>query len=539
MRTIEELKRARRVGAPLVAIQTPDQWATLEAIRANINGGAAIIAWDIVRGFRPMNEQGKAAYAELLGGNDPLQFTNLTEALNVADKLPERAVLVLMNAAGLLEEPQPIQAVMNLRDPFKATTRTLVMLGPDFRLPAELAQDVLVIDEALPTADEIGEILDRLYTENDVDAPAETRERAVDALRGLAAFPIEQAAALSLRAPTEAGKKISVELDDLWDRKRRMIGQTRGLAMESKAETFDQIGGLDQAKQFTSRLFAGRRRPRVVVFIDEIEKALGGSGSQGQGDTSGVTQDSLGVLLTEMQDRKYSGMIAVGPPGSGKTLIARAVASTHNVPCIRLDLGAAKGSLVGQSEQQIRAALKAILAMAGERGAFFVATCNKLDSLPPELRRRFRAGVWFFDLPDKAERATIGGLQEKNYSDGFTGTTATDAALFFAPRDGWSGANIADCCDLAYAMAISLEDAAAYVVPAALQDPDGLARLRAMAHGRFLSASKPGKYMAPAGTEEAAAYGPNVIGVVVAAPSRKLDLGGPVETPKNKKDRGN
>jgi hypothetical protein len=519
--TIEQLKRARNVGAPIVAIATPDQWATLEQIRAGINGGAPIVAWDIVRGYRPLNDAAKGWIAELFSVKAAEAYTNLTEALAAAETAPAKTVLVLVNVAGLLEEPQPIQAIMNLRDSYKATERTIVMLGPDFKLPAELAQDVLVIDEPLPTADQIADVLDKLVSENDVDLPAETRERAIDALRGLAAFPIEQAAALSVRPPKAKGERPTVELADLWDRKRRMIGQTRGLTMEPAAETFEQMGGNQQAKEFYTRLFNGRRRPKVVVFIDEIEKSLGGAGANGVGDSSGTSQDSLGVLLKEMQDRRYNGALKVGPPGAGKTMIARAVASTFNVPCVSLDLGAAKGSLVGQSEQQIRAALKAIYAMAGQRGAFFVATCNKLDALPPELRRRFRAGTWFHDLPDREERSAIARLTAANYPEGDFDPEAV--AKTFADKVGWSGANIADCMEHAYSMRILVSEATAYIVPAEKADPAGLARLRQMAHGRFLSASKPGEYTAPAGTEEAAGPG-TILGVVVAAPARKLNL---------------
>ena len=143
-----------------------------------------------------------------------------------------------------------------------------------------------------------------------------------------------------------------------------------------------------------------------------------------------------------------------------------------------------KGSLVGESEQMIRNALKSMRGMGGER-VLIVATCNKLAVLPPELRRRFRLGLWFFDLPDASEKASIWSVQRAAFS-------LDDSTL---PEDtGWSGANIRDCCELAYSLDCSLSEAAVYVVPAAVQDAEGLERLRSLASGRFLSASKPGTY---------------------------------------------
>jgi AAA+ superfamily predicted ATPase len=95
-----------------------------------------------------------------------------------------------------------------------------------------------------------------------------------------------------------------------------------------------------------------------------------------------------------------------GRRGLASRCIRKRSGRTFGAPTFALDLGATKGSLVGQSEERIRGAMKVIRAVSGD-GAFFVATCNKLDALPPELRRRFRYGLWFFDLPTVDERAPI------------------------------------------------------------------------------------------------------------------------------------
>ena len=179
---------------------------------------------------------------------------------------------------------------------------------------------------------------------------------AVDALRGLAAFPAEQVAAMSLR-------KSGLDLDALWERKRRMIEQTPGLSVNRSGEGYDDLGGIENAKAFGRRILQGSVAPKAVVFIDEIEKAMAGAA----GDSSGVSQDLLGTLLTYMQDHAATGVIAVGPPGSGKSAWAKATGNTGKVPTVVFDLGGMKGSLVGESEAHIRAALKVVSAIADNK----------------------------------------------------------------------------------------------------------------------------------------------------------------------------
>src|SRR5207302_4234048 len=216
-------------------------------------------------------------------------------------------------------------------------------------------------------------------------------EQAVDALRGLAAFSAEQVTAMSLH---ESG----LDLNGLWERKRQMISATPGLIVYNGSEKFDDIGGCDQVKEFMRGIIKGLEAPRVVVFIDEIEKAMAGS-SAGASDSSGVSQDFLGTLLSYMENTEASGCIFIGPPGAAKSAISKATGSEAGVPTIMLDLGGMKASLVGESETRLRNALKVITAVGGGR-ALFLATSNKIANLPPELRRRFTDGTFFFPLPD-------------------------------------------------------------------------------------------------------------------------------------------
>jgi hypothetical protein len=479
----QQIVSARKFGVPLLAIETPDMAATMQfALTAMTNGSAPpAYVWDIVGGMRWLNKEGETALGRLNMNANALeeQTLNTTEMLAFCKKLDARSVVFMLNAHLFYGQESVTQAIWNLRDAFKSTKRTLVMLGASMRMPAELERDVLVFDEPLPDDEALGKIADDLYAliGTTTKFPKAMREQTIKAARGLSAFGAEQAIALSL---TKSG----IDTEQLWEHKRKMIEQTKGLRVHNAGETFADVGGLDAIKEFGRLLFTGQEPPSAIIWVDEIEKAMAGS-SGPVGDSSGTSQDQLGQLLQEMQANKWPGMILPGPPGTAKSLFATALAAEHEVPCIALDLGAMKGSLVGQSEQQIRAALKVIRAVAG-KGAYWVATCNRMESLPPELRRRFTDGIRFFDLPDEAERASIWTIMRKKFKIKETDTQPDDHQ--------WTGADIRNVCALAYRLKVSLKKAATYITPVAKSDPHSIERLRKLAHNSFLSAGRDGLY---------------------------------------------
>lgn len=489
---LAQYKAARKTGTPIVAISTPDQQATARSIlevtpqKTKDKTPIPIICWDFCRAWSGMNPAGTAAILQTLGTAEPAEVSafvqNPVESLMRASELPQYTILICFNAHRLLQESGQqglpvIQAIQNLRDQFKISFRTLILLGTSFSMPQELTQDVLLLDEPLPDKKSLEQIVIGVAESASRTLKTEDLNRSIDAVCGLSAFSAEQVVSLAL-----VGSNDSIDINAVWERKRKMIEATPGLSVWRGGEKFDDIGGNDQVKKFLRMLIAGKKAPRVIVFIDEIEKAMAGSNGN---DTSGVSQSFLGTLLTYMQDKESSGALFLGPPGAGKSMVAKAIGAEAGIPTIAFDLAGMKGSLVGESEERLRNALK-IVSAVGSDEAMFVATCNRISSLPPELRRRFTLGTFFFDLPDSTERSVIW----QNYLKKFDLPETLDEIN----SDGWTGAEIRQCCDLMYRLQIDAQTAAQFIVPVSQSAAKEIEELRRMADGKFLSASVPGVF---------------------------------------------
>lgn len=472
---VAQFRAARRVSVPLVSITTPDAAATIQLLAESLKDSVPQLAWDAASGLRAWNSEGQAARAMVAGDGFDATRGNPQELFTGAAKLPPGTVLFVLMANRWLGSPAVIQALWNLRDRFKSDRRTVVLLGTAAELPPELAGDVLVMDDPLPGPAELAQIVREQCAAASLELADHVVDAAVEAVRGLSAFGAEQSVAMSLRTD-------GLDLEELWERKRHQVRLTPGLRVHKGGDRFEGVGGVPTIKSLLSRVLRGNDRPGAVVFLDEIEKFMGGAAGQGA-DTSGVSQDQLGTVLSYMQDHGAAGALFVGPPGSAKSMIAKACGPEGGIPTIQLDLGGMKGSLMGQSEHNLRAALKVITSVSDGR-SLWLATSNNIATLPPELRRRFTLGVYFFDLPSPAERSQIWQIWLRHY--GLSGP--------LPPDPDWTGAEVQTCCDIAHRLRCTLVEAAAFVVPVSRSAPDQVDRLRSSADGKYLSASTPGVY---------------------------------------------
>src|SRR5262245_49589606 len=310
----QDFYRLRCAGTPWCLILTPDYRECLRSLSkmlADKDNPPSLWVWDCLQGHRCLSEPSQTGY---LGSPDEtIQAPALL--LKKALDLPDNTVLFFIVPKNeMVEDAAVIQGMANLRNEFKANKRTLVLLGRDIKLPSFLSEDVPVLEDPLPSDGEVKGIIEALVRDfrklESFDASSDKIERAADLCRGLTRFATEEAVARNL---TRQG----IDLRGLADIQRRIVEMAtdRGLVYERGRETFDDIGGQTSFKQFLSGLFAGPRRPRLVVRWDEIDKSVSSAASGTSADNTGVSQDMLKVLLTSMQDNNWLGTILVGHRG--------------------------------------------------------------------------------------------------------------------------------------------------------------------------------------------------------------------------------
>jgi hypothetical protein len=487
MNFTQQFKAARAVSTPLICVRTSDPASTIrnlsvaaaELATETKASEPAVLTWDVGRGLRGFNEAGKRELGRLLG-QTPADATKAPpNFLRLIENAAEDTLIFMANAHRFWPDVNIMQLLWNLRDVFKQKGQTLVPMSTmGAVLPAELQQDVLVLDEPLPSPEQLAEIIKDTFKAAKAKEPKPaTVTKAVEATVGLSAFTAEQQSAMSLGVD-------GLNLSDLWERKRQVIEQVRGLSVWRGGERFKDLGGLDNAKTYFSRLCNGPEGYDGIVFTDEIEKVFAGFGT----DSSGTTTKSVGAVLTYMEDKKVAGSLFLGPPGSGKSALAKAIGNEAGIPTVSADWAAMETSLVGATGENVRAALAIITAMF--RKPLFIATCNSWGALPPELRRRYWLPTFFFDILTATERTLVWPIHMKD--NGIKEQELPD------DKD-WTGAEIRNCCRNARQLECSLKEAASYVVPVAISAAEQIQKLRSEATGKFISAAAPGFYRFEAG----------------------------------------
>lgn len=481
---VRDFKRARNASVPLVAIESVDQGAVVRllsqhAAHAELKGDPPIFLWDAVNGMRGYNKPGEAAMKAT--GINPALTIPFVEAMIQATKIPTNSVLFVLNAHRQLSDPQPIQAVWNLRDTMKLVDlRMAVFLAPKWNLPDELKHDFIVLKDPLPDRTILGTIVAQQYKNSDLPAPTpDALEKGIDAVQGLGAFEAEQNSAMSM-------VRNGLDLPQAWDRKCQAIatGSDGGLRIGQTPVRFGDMGGTEQFKKFGKQLIDARWYS-TVWFIDEIEKDMAAMHS----DTSGTSQYQHKSILTFTQKHKIPALLLIGQPGSGKTLGAHALAGEAGVPLAEMNLGGLKGKHVGDTEGNTDRALQTLLAISQGK-LLLVATCNDVGSLSqsPELLRRFKLPKFYFDLPTDEERDAIWAISGARYK--------IDTSKPNRPIDtDWTGSEIDAACELATRLNIPLTMAAEWIIPMAVSSRALVERRREQADGNYLSASYPGLYL--------------------------------------------
>ena len=328
---------------------------------------------------------------------------------------------------------------------FQNTHKTIVLMSPIQNIPVELEKDVAVVDFALPDMQCLGDILDSHIANlpADTDAREESREKLVKAALGLT---LDEAKKVYRKAVVVSGQLTESEVDIVLSEKKQLIRRNGILEYIEEDETIDSVGGLEALKHWLTQ--------RSEAFTERARDY-------------GLPQPK--------------GMLILGVPGCGKSLIAKTTSRLWGLPLLRLDMGRVyDGSTVGKSEANLRSALKtaesispAILfideldkAFGGAAGSsdsdggtssrifgsfltwmqekespvFVMATANRVERLPGEFLRKGRFDeIFFVDLPNQAEREDIFRIHlDKRRKE----ASRFDLPQLAYTSDGFSGAEI-------------------------------------------------------------------------------------------------
>lgn len=497
MKLRDELIEIFRVSSPWVAITTPDYRSTIKTVlevAAQVNKVEMVpaVCYDVVNSsVTPVRGPNNAILSEVVEADVGNEDYPPHKCLQMAAKsMPKNSVFFFVVTDSCQFDTTRegreflTQAIADCREPFKGRPCLLVILGPVVKLPALLSEDIPLLEDPLPDKDELVELIEKAAENGEAKVAAVDREKAAVACLGMTRFAAEEAVCRKLR-------KSGINLQGLGEVRQKVIEDStdRALVFEKERWTFDQIGGLDAFKGFMSAIFGGPKRPSLVVRVDEIDKSINASSTGAVGDNTGVSQDILKTLLTNVEDNGWMGLLACGGPGTGKTLASICTGNQFETRTLAMDLGAVKGSLVGESEGKIRRVMQVIKSIGGGN-VLFMATCNRLDTIPPELQRRFWLGTWFWDLPSPQERQAIWKIQRERFK--------IDPKHLPPDDTQWTGSDIRNCCQMAWACSCSLREAADRITISGVVSKAQIEALQILAErAGFRSAAKPGPYKRP------------------------------------------
>ena len=433
-----------------------------------------LATWDIDRGLNVGTGD------NLLEATDPLAAIKAVNAMVTPDGA---AVLVMNNLHKFISSTEILQALQHQLLAGKQNRTIVIGLSPTAKIPTELEKLFIVVEHALPTRQQLEAILRSIATEEG-ELPNDAKLQTVlDAAAGLTRLEAENAFSLSL---VRRGR---IEPDAIWELKAGMLKKSGLMQLYHGEEDFNSLGGLENLKSFTKRCLLQPNRDNLL--------------------------------------KRPRGVLLLGVPGTGKSAFAKCLGRETGRPTLVLDIGALMGSLVGQTEANIRRALqiadamspcilfvdeleKALSGAAGSgqsdsgvssrlfgtllswmndhtSNVYLIATCNDISKMPPELTRAERFdGIVFLDLPSREQKDAIW----KQYISTFE----LDAAQSLPNDKNWTGAEVRACCRLSALLDVPLKQSATNVVPVATTAGESVERLRSWANGRCLDAEKGGIY---------------------------------------------
>lgn len=340
------------------------------------------------------------------------------------DRELDRTLLVIKDADGQLAsegmsgqpEAEKVTALLKeiarkIRKENGGIDAAVIIVSSTLHIPKSLEKLVTVLELDLPDEKEISVIINDFIQNNGIAAlPAEFLDEMITAFKGLSESEIEDLLSLAV---AQEGELTGKTLKLIFDQKQQMILKAGVLEMIPLKESIADIGGLENLKEWIQN--------KAKVFKN-LKDAM-----------------EFGVTMPK-------GVLIAGVPGCGKSLSAKAAGKLFDVPLLRLDMGRLMGKYVGESEENMRKAIKLAEAISpcvlwvdelekafagiGSGGggevttrlfgafltwmqektsaAFVVATANDITKLPPELLRKGRFDeIFYVPLPNEDERRKI------------------------------------------------------------------------------------------------------------------------------------
>lgn len=437
---IDTLVRARY---PILYLLTHEE-TRLEALVGSLakTQNKQLFIWTATQGLRQYDSQSATNQTSQAGGyNDPVEILSHIHTVNMA------AIFMLKDFHPFLEDPHVIRRLRDAAHDLKGTYKNILIVSPRLNLPIELEKDITLIDIPLPDINELAELLKSVCTtvaQKNRSAVKLNNDEAWALVRAAQGLTLTEAENAFAKAVVDDSVINARDVSLVLKEKQQIIRKSGILEFYPADSKLAEVGGLHNLKCWLS-----------------------------------MRGKAFSTKATEFGLPPPKGVLLLGAPGCGKSLTAKAVANSWQMPLLRLDFGKIFSGLVGSSEENMRRALKVAEGVAPavlwideiEKGlaggtsgnsdggtaarvfgtfltwmqekaskVFVVATANKIDALPPELLRRGRFDeIFFMDLPNPKAREEIAAIhlsKRKRNIPNF------DLNAIVASTDGFSGAEI-------------------------------------------------------------------------------------------------
>lgn len=400
-KTIETFVRA---GYPIIYLVSWEEERvenTIRSIGKNLYPDSPRFSvWSCVDGLRD-------------GSGPSSESKGLIEALDKVLEEPGKGFYFFKDVGFYLDDPRVIRKLKDTYQKLRKTPKTLFILASSVSIPPELEKEMAVIDIDLPDRAETGKIFDYIIKSHAGEALQNSmspnfREAAINALQGLGALEMELALRRTLVGKDELGDEA---VDALLEEKAQLVRKTGTLDFVRSRVDIDEVGGLENIKEWLD--------VRRLAFSSEAK--------------------DFGLDVPK-------GVLLMGISGCGKSLCAKAIATSWNLPLLRLDLNQVYSESQGSPEEAFRKSIKTVeatspcvlwideieagITRSGEKSGdsptsrifgyfltwmqekkypvFVTATANQIDLLPPEILRKGRFDeIFFVTLPNQKERREI------------------------------------------------------------------------------------------------------------------------------------